>query len=974
MHFTLSKRFRNEYIFAATLYQIEKTELTKEKFQSTLRSYEFLEAYEQNILKFSSYSLLELAEKFCIEFHIDTQGEYKKIGFGRPIFIRKIKTVRIFTEPLEFFYIPNGLKNDGKCLTRFDEMLTFAENSKSSTLCKRVKISTSKIEPCPLLTENFFTLEKVYNCCINIYSKQKCDKTNKYNYKSYRFALERENSPIINLHFMEKCKKYVLITDETEYFSNFYKCKNDGCRFVFSKKREYESHFLVCNKSTDLKMKIKQVEIKNIDLLLSKARNHGLMTSDPRNENFIFYDIESALPKSNLATNKTTILSTHQLISIAVNAYINGVHEQKVWTVKDSTEKSQILMVGEFLDFCLTMKSKMKLDKALENDIEKLQKLRGKFRIENFDMNEISEILNFLSPFKELSVFGYNNARYDNKIIFPYLIQSLDDRDYVAKDISILKKGTSYFSIKFDGLSFKDLMHFTAPTSLDNYMQTWLTDTHKLAYPYELFSSIEDVRNCIEFPSKESFYSAIKGSVDPEVYDECRKIYETHRSLPATHENYWSNFEDYLKSYNLSDVTPASLALIKQFQTYQENFGVCPMQFMGLPSFSRHAMLKLYDKNAPSIFTFFDKETTYDFRSQIIGGLTNVYHRHVTTQEESNAAYHAIFNKNGEKWAKISFFDVNSMYPSTFRNKFPCGLGFKWIKSGKKLRKSIMTNKKVSLQAIQWLDFVQRNDCNLISKNGDRVKLQFGWGSSEHKIGHYYVDGFAIVDGMQIIYEFDGCYYHECDICKQPHIAKYDPLRIRYFEKLENSKVIRMTGCQWSEICKNQNLGESKISKILFKANIEESEMIEMIHNNELYGFVLCDIISTQKSRKFLEVNWPPLIFKDNINLTDLPVWMQANTCEKDFPRNTFVQGMFRNNLLLHTDLAYFYAKNGFLLTKIHKFYEFEGFKCLKPVFDAVYEARVQATQHSDKREGDMKATAVKLVSNSMYGQMLMVS
>ena len=155
MHFTLSKRFRNEYIFAATLYQIEKTELTKEKFQSTLRSYEFLEAYEQNILKFSSYSLLELAEKFCIEFHIDTQGEYKKIGFGRPIFIRKIKTVRIFTEPLEFFYIPNGLKNDGKCLTRFDEMLTFAENSKSSTLCKRVKISTSKIEPCPLLTENF---------------------------------------------------------------------------------------------------------------------------------------------------------------------------------------------------------------------------------------------------------------------------------------------------------------------------------------------------------------------------------------------------------------------------------------------------------------------------------------------------------------------------------------------------------------------------------------------------------------------------------------------------------------------------------------------------------------------------------------------------------------------------------------------------------------------------------------------------
>ena len=97
---------------------------------------------------------------------------------------------------------------------------------------------------------------------------------------------------------------------------------------------------------------------------------------------------------------------------------------------------------------------------------------------------------------------------------------------------------------------------------------------------------------------------------------------------------------------------------------------------------------------------------------------------------------------------------------------------------------------------------------------------------------------------------------------------------------------------------------------------------------------------------------------------------MQKNAKRTDFPRKTIVQSMHGENVLLHTALIKFYLDNGFYLTKIHQLYEYQGSKCFEDVYSKVYNARVEATETGDT----MKATAVKLVSNSMYGQLLMVS
>ena len=49
--------------------------------------------------------------------------------------------------------------------------------------------------------------------------------------------------------------------------------------------------------------------------------------------------------------------------------------------------------------------------------------------------------------------------------------------------------------------------------------------------------------------------------------------------------------------------------------------------------------------------------------------------------------------------------------------------------------------------------------------------------------------------------------------------------------------------------------------------------------------------------------------------------------------------------------------------------FEYQKHSCYKDVHDKIYEARVDATI----QKNNQKATAIKLVSNSMYGQMIMV-
>ena len=334
-----------------------------------------------------------------------------------------------------------------------------------------------------------------------------------------------------------------------------------------------------------------------------------------------------------------------------------------------------------------------------------------------FDKSDIAILKRHLKVYTTLPIYGFNSSRYDLTIIFDLIVKVYDQPGFDRKSVSMLKKGTSYFSCNFGSLHFKDLLNFTCPMSLDKYLKTWTSDAQKLVYPYERFASIEEIRQQIEFPPITEFATSLKQDVDIDVYDSCRQEYERRLRLPSGHPDKWSTFEDYLKFYNMSDVKPASLALIKQFETYLDNFGTYPNHFLGLPSFAKYAMFSMYNKDSPSIFTFPENsDATRLFREGIIGGLTNVYKRHVTLDESEPAAIRAKYSQRGNKWRKICFYDINSMYPTTYKENFPCGVGFEWNPTyADRFTKKLMTTRKISVESLEWLEYMQQERFKILT-------------------------------------------------------------------------------------------------------------------------------------------------------------------------------------------------------------------------------------------------------------------
>ena len=59
-----------------------------------------------------------------------------------------------------------------------------------------------------------------------------------------------------------------------------------------------------------------------------------------------------------------------------------------------------------------------------------------------------------------------------------------------------------------------------------------------------------------------------------------------------------------------------------------------------------------------------------------------------------------------------------------------------------------------SFGAMQWLYYMQATDC--IDKKGERVQMQHAYFNDEHVECGFQPDGFAIIDGEYVFYEYHG--------------------------------------------------------------------------------------------------------------------------------------------------------------------------------------------------------------------------
>ena len=245
----------------------------------------------------------------------------------------------------------------------------------------------------------------------------------------------------------------------------------------------------------------------------------------------------------------------------------------------------------------------------------------------------------------------------------------------------------------------------------------------------------------------------MSGSNEEDMSSEKAKTeYNRRLNLPENNVEKIYSMKDWLRIYNLLDVRPFSKAIENCFRSYATHFGVDPIQAYSLPGLAQTAMFKNYDLSAPFCYTI-PREEFSDvnniFRSNVIGGLVNVYRRHASTKEDVRYPFPVSHTDNGRPIKTITFLDFNGMYLSVQKETMPTGPGIVWSrKSENSWAKNVMVNGH-SFIAQQWLTFCQHTDADLFNKDGQRTQIQSKFFRGEVKFpksdksGEWEVDGFA---------------------------------------------------------------------------------------------------------------------------------------------------------------------------------------------------------------------------------------
>ena len=157
----------------------------------------------------------------------------------------------------------------------------------------------------------------------------------------------------------------------------------------------------------------------------------------------------------------------------------------------------------------------------------------------------------------QVPVFGFNSGRYDLNMIKEYFVKNLS----IISDVDVAKKENSYMFLSTPNFKFLDIKNYLAPgLSYDAWCRAYGCELQKLAFPYEWFDSFEKLNH--KGPVKyEEFYSSLKGGIN--ISQE-----EYQNFCDEFHKRGCETMKDWLKEYNLADVTPFIEALEKTREQY----------------------------------------------------------------------------------------------------------------------------------------------------------------------------------------------------------------------------------------------------------------------------------------------------------------------------------------------------------------------------------------------------------------------
>ena len=357
--------------------------------------------------------------------------------------------------------------------------------------------------------------------------------------------------------------------------------------------------------------------------------------------------------------------------------------DQGVLVRKNMTEQGAEELIQKFLTVLenLRVKHYQSLPEAVKEYFKTI-KCRMKAAASVKEKTELATNFRYLQNISTLKVLGFNSGKYDLPCLLNRILALID-----LKDVHVIKRGETIFSLSFNGLSFRDCMNYSGPMSLDKFASIFKLPISKGIFPYEKFQSAAEMENFKHWPSYKDFWSSLpcfhkdhfreineilqlpiiykinsfgefldtfgidfevsaterNSPFSPDLTDE-RKL-DLNKKLPLSPKLYFeqkfefesriesgefSSFLDHLKHYNLLDCQLLTEAMKRFLEIFDECFDICLFERLSLPAISESIMWNSYDKNCPKMFSF---DAKYGFlnekiREKLQGGPTILFHRH----------------------------------------------------------------------------------------------------------------------------------------------------------------------------------------------------------------------------------------------------------------------------------------------------------------------------------------------------------
>ena len=801
--------------------------------------------------------------------------------------------------------------------------------------------------------ENLPEIERILKTNIRLYSG---------NEKSAVYTpIKKKFSETINLLYLNN--QLFLIGNEAAIPRRFY-CKiSPNCRHYTDRLVDLERHEKTCLEQSVQKILSRQKVYGNCLTVLDEMIREEVLPSEAKNyrkTDFCTFDIESLGQASNsdIKTSGLSILSTHTICSVAVGSSM--IEFSPICHVREnSSPEAGRKLIENFLK-SLSEAHKIMMTKipsyfkTAENKIDQMI-AEEKFGARKTTLFRWKQ---YIRNYTALQVYGFNCSSFDIPTMGGTFFTVAEE---MFGDVTVLKRGSSYLSVCFGNFNFKDILLLSSPCKLSKYLKTWGASESKSIFPYDLYHCVEEFERCKDFPSHADFYSSLAiSNVSESDYDTAASEYLRRKSLPDSHPDKMKSMLDWLRYYNLLDVQPFASAISNQFESFWNEFSEDLTCYVSIPKAAETIAYKLYDPLAPYIVSFNDKNNLREeFRKNLIGGLTSVYHRFINLRDDSGPVA-SRFAPNGDPFTHLTFFDFNSLYLFCQQLPLPTTPGILWEKDGKIFRKKRMSE-KTSLGCLQWLTYLQDQVVN------QQIENEYFRG--EKQIGEFFVDGFLEMGNEKFFYEYNGCRFHHCDRCRsEPKIMRRDTDK---FDKLRRmGKLEVMRECEWKEKLETlQNVCTPSFPFILQNKGSEE-QILKRIRSGELFGFVKCDVTSPQKYiEDHISTNFPPLIKRAELDESYLSPYMTQICKEREtkFPIETVVQSYHAEEHLLFTPLAKFYMEQGLELRNVQFFIQYRPASCLASFANKITEMRME----SDREGKQTKGTTAKLCGNSNYGKLL---